>query len=295
MFAQDVVTLARANLDDTATGTGQRYSNATMQQWLGEAQKRLMRDVLFPSGRMSISTIPNQQEYQCGTILRTDSVYLNGQLLVPTGQGGIATLEGHQIQLYDQGARGANPAPVPGSGLPPSTQGPYAPSWGTLTPQGYPAANTASWPAPDAGPSYPFSTGQRGRFYYRSGSIGVTPAPAYGPPLDSDNNPIPNLVIDGVFLPPRLAALSDPLIFPDHFEEALAWKICEFAKFADDTGKSSESRNYAQGMYRAAMVDLRMWVHTFKGDAADGPKVETSRNFYMRDNYRVRQGSTGYP
>jgi len=300
MVATDVINLARANLDDTAAASGQRFSDTTMLRWLAEAQKRLMRDVLFPSGRMSIPTVPNQQEYQVRwPILRTDSVYLNGQLLVPVGQGGIATLEGHQIQLYDQGALGGNPAPVAGSGLPPSTLGPYAPSWGTLTPQGYPVANCGGFPAPDAGPSYPtMGGGQRGRYYYRSGYIGVTRAPATGPPLDANGNPIPNLVIDAVFLPPLVASLADPLIFPDHFEEALAWKICEFAKFSDDTQKSAEARNYAQGMYRAAMVDLRMWVHTFKGDAADGPKVETARNFYMAPRFRVSGGSgggSGYP
>ena len=295
MFASDVIFLARGNLDDTATASGQRFSDARMLNWLGEAQKRLIRDVLFPSGRMSIPTIANQQEYQCGTILRTDSVYLNGQLLVPVGDGGIATLEGHQIQQYDQGAYGGNPAPVSGSGLPASTLGPYAPSWGTLTPQGYPVQSFGGgWPTPDAAPSYAQSTQQRPRYYFRSGYIGTVPAPATTPPLDANGNPIPNLVIDGVFLPPALASTADPLIFPDHFSEALAWKICEFAKFSDETGKSAESRNYAQGNYRQAMMDLRMWVHTFKGDAADGPKVQTSRSFYL---YPQRRGGRagGYP
>jgi hypothetical protein len=295
LFASDVITLARVNLDDTATASGQRFSNSTMLVWLNEAQKRLIRDVLFPSGRMLIPTVANQQEYQVGTVLRTDSVYLNGQLLVPVGQGGISTLEGHQVQAYDQGARGGNPAPVSGSGLPQSTQGPYAPSWGTLTPQGYPVTNSSGWPTPDAEMSVPSSTNQRPRYYYRSGYIGTVPASATTPPLDSNGNPIPNLVIDGVFLPPTLAATTDPLIFPDHFEEALAWKVCEFAKFADETGKSAESRNYAQANYRAAMQDLRMWVYTFKGDAADGPKVETSRSFYLQPQRRARFGNGGYP
>ena len=219
MLASDPVTLARQWLNDTATGSGQRWSDATLIVFLNQAQWKLMRDVLFPSARMSIPTVPNQQEYQTGTILQTDSVYVNGQLAVPSD---IPTLEGHQIGLYDQGLRGGNPAPVPGSAAPPSTSGPYAPTWSSVTPQGYPVANWSGWPAPD---SVPACTGQRPRYYFRGGFIGLVPAPANSPPLDTNGNPIPNLVIDGVFLPPAIGSLADPMVFPNHFTEALGWSL----------------------------------------------------------------------
>jgi len=293
MLASDVITLARQLLDDTATGSGQRWSDATLLVFLNQAQWKLIRDVLFPSGRMQIATVPNQQEYQVGTILQTDSVYVNGQLAVPSD---LSTLEGHQIGVYDQGLRGGNPAPVPGSGMPASTSGPYAPFWGTMTPQGYPVANYGGWPAPDSVPS---CTNQRPRYYWRSGWIGLVPAPSNSPPLDANGNPIPNLVIDGVFLPPALGGLADPLIFPNHFTEALAWSVVLQAKFSDDTQKTSESRNYAQASYREAMRDLRMWVSTFKGDAPGGPKFWSARGYYTWGGYQAANtgngGDTGYP
>jgi hypothetical protein len=299
MYAHDAISLARVNLSDTSEAAGQRFSDSTMLTWLTQASNRLMRDVLFPSGRLQLSTVANQQEYQCGTVLRTDSVYLNGQLLVPYDS--IATMEGHQLQLFDQGLGPTNPAPAPpsrpgsaGSGLPASTLGPNAPSWGTLSPQGYPSAFRGGWPAPSAGPVTP-SGRQRPIYYYRSGSIGVVPAPNSGPPLDGNGNSIPNLVIDGVFLPPAVSSLNDPLIFPDHFCEALAWKICEFAKFSDDTAKSAEARTYAQASYRAAMMDCRFWARTYNGDSAGGPKVETSRAYYERGGYRTPARGSGYP
>lgn len=298
MVAGDVVTLARQYLNDVATGSGQRWSDATLLNFTTQVQNRLIRDVLFPSGRVSIPTVPNQQIYQVRAVaLSTDSVYVNGQLAVPSD---VQTLEGHQLGIYSQGQYGANPAPVqPGSGLPPSTAGPFAPSWGTLTPAGYPAANYASWPAPDSVPS---CTGQRPRYFWvgpggGSGYIGLTPAPANGPPLDSNGQPIPNLVIDGVFLPPPVANLTDPMVFPEHFTEALAWGVTLQAKFSDDTQKTSESRNFAQASYRDAMRDLRMWTKTFRGDAPDGPKFQSSRGFYTRGGFSSGRGvsDTGYP
>jgi hypothetical protein len=297
MTAGDVVNLARAWGNDTASGAGQRFSDGTLLNFTTQAEYKLMRDVLFPACRISIPTVPNQQEYQVNaTVLQTDSVYLNGQLCVPSD---VRTLEGHQIGLYDQGRLGANPAPVqPGSGLPPSTAGPFAPYWGTVTPQGYPVSNWSGFPAPDAVPS---CTNQRPRYYWRgatggSGYIGVTPAPSMSPPLDSNDNPIPNLVIDGVCLPPPVANLSDPMVFPPHFCEALAWNVVLQMKLSDDTNKTSDTRNFAMTSYRDSMRSLRMWVATFRGDAPDGPKFQSSRGFYSRGpGFINRRGDTGYP
>lgn len=245
-------------------------------------------------------TIPNQQCYQyTGTCIRPDSTYLNGQLLVPADS--IATLEGQQIGLFDMGLGQANPPPAPatepyatGSGLPLSTAGPFAPSWGTLTPQGYPVNIYGGWPAPSAEPSIPYPTGQRPRWAPRGGYIEIIPAPANGPSYDSNGNPIPNLVFDGVFLPPNLTSMLSPMIFPDNFDQALAWGCILFGKFSDDTQKTSESRNFALSMYKDALADCRMHVQSLKGMATQGPKMRLSRGYYAQTIIKNRQDS-GYP
>jgi hypothetical protein len=292
--------LVRSLLDDLQSGQGQRFSDSILLTWINSWQKKLMRDVMFPPARVQMYTIPNQQEYQYqGVCLRPDSVYLNGQLLDPTDS--VATLEWQQVGLFDTGAGIANPTPAPatqpystGSGLPLSTMGPFAPSWGTLTPQGYPINTYGRWPAPSAAGVFPCSTGQKPRCYPRGGYVGIVPAPANGPPQDSFGNPIPNLVFDGIFLPPTVAAVNSPLVFPDNFDQALAWGCVLFGKFSDDTNKTSESRNFALSMYKDAIVDCRMHVQSLKGMATQGPKVVLSRNWYtqvIRKNYR----DSGYP
>ncbi len=256
---------------------------------------------MFPPGRCQIYTAPNQQEYQIqGVLIRPDSVYLDGQLIVPVDS--IATLEGQQIGFYDQGYRQSNPPPAAatepyttGSGLPASTLGPFAPSWGTLTPQGYPISVYGSWPAPSAEPSFPRPLGQRARFYTRGGYIGITPAPANGPPVDPNGNPIPNFVVDGIFLPPNVTSIKSPMIFPDNFDQALAWANVLFGKFSDDTDKTSESRNFAQAMYKDSVIDCRMFVQSIKGNATQGPKVSLSRGLFANDLRKFRSRSGGYP
>jgi hypothetical protein len=300
MIAQDVATLVRSLLDDLQSGQGQRFSDTQLLVWINSWQRKLMRDVMFPPARVSMSTVPNQQEYQYqGICIRPDSVYLNGQLLDPTDS--IATLEWQQVGGYDTGYGASNPSPAPattsystGSGLPVSTAGPFAPSWGTLTPQGYPVNIYGGWPAPAAEGSIPSPFGQRPRWYPRGGFIGIVPAPANGPSLDVNGNPIPNLVFDGIFSPPPAPGLQAPLIFPDTFDQALAWGCILFGKFSDDTQKTSESRNFALAQYKDAVTDCRMHVQSLKGMATQGPKIQLSRGYYAQ-NLSKNSRSSGYP
>jgi hypothetical protein len=309
MFAQDVAQLIRIELDDilpvqgqgqNTNSTGQRFSDTTILTWLNTSQRKLMRDVMFPPARVQMFTIANQQRYQyLGTCIRPDSVYLNGQMLDPVDS--IATIQWQQIYGVDYGAGSANPAPTPasqpwstGSGLPASTLGPFAPSWGTLTPQGYPINTYGSYPAPSAMGSFPYPSNQPPRYVPRGGYIEIVPTPAMGAPLDANSNPIPNLVFDGIFLPPPLTSLSQPLVFPDNFDRALMWDCILLGKFSDDTSKTSESRNFALSMYKDAVTDCRMHVQSLKGMATQGPKVRTSRMYYAQPLHKNSRDS-GYP
>src|SRR5271166_6927847 len=98
MIGGDCVTRARQMLNDPSP-TG-RWSDSNLLGYLSESQQVLIRDVELPEGRIIITTVANQQEYSTPELIKVYRVYMNGQLLVPAD---LQTLEGHQIQMYDQG------------------------------------------------------------------------------------------------------------------------------------------------------------------------------------------------
>lgn len=284
MTVAEIVTLARQLLNDPSPNG--RWSDATLINFADRASKKIMRDVLFPAVRLLASTIGGIQEYQLPTgVLQVNSVYVNGQLAVPTD---IPTLEGHQIQQYDQNLYGPSYAQTqPGSGGPPGANGPFAPKWVVQPNAAYPVQNSWSGSAPNA---QPWGWNQRPRYYWRGGWIGLVPAPS-----NSGQNGVANLCVDGVMLPDTLTTLVQVTWFPEHFVEALAWKVVEFAKYSDDTATTAQSRLYAAQQYAGCMRDMRMWVSTYQGDAAGGPKVQSNRSNYRMAGHKVNRSGTGYP
>lgn len=73
--------------------------DGTLLNFIDRANKRLVKDVLWPDCWMTTQTIVNQQEYQTLPVLKVHAVYVAGQLATQTTQ---AIMEGRQIQLYDQ-------------------------------------------------------------------------------------------------------------------------------------------------------------------------------------------------
>ena len=178
-----IITPARALLNDK---TGGRWSDDTLMSFLTMTARELMRDVKWPPARLTTWTIPGNQEYQIpDELIRVYSVYLQGQLCTETT---IQTLEGHQIQRYDQ--HGFGSAPLTGGGGPPGNAGNYVPQWTVQPPMSYPVANQWGYPRPDA---EGWSMGQPPRYYLRGGYIGFVPIPANGPGYDNLGNPIPNI------------------------------------------------------------------------------------------------------
>lgn len=284
-LAIEPIAYARRLLNDT--NPNGRWSDGTMLDFLDRASKRLMRDVLFPAARISTQTVANQQLYQLPVVLQILSVYVNGQLASPTDQ---ATLEGHQIDLYDQGFYGALGTQTSGSAGPTGTTGTFTPKWNIRPPAEYPVQNSWGWPRPDAQPS---GTTQPPRFFFRGGYIALVPAPANAAPV-VNGVAVDNLVMDCVMLPDTIVSLNQRLWYDEQFVPALAWAIVADAKFGDDTQKTAESRNYAAGEYRRCVGDLRMWKATYTGDAPGGAKVQTSRAYY-RGYQRARTRAGGYP
>lgn len=267
MQTQDVVTLSRSLLNDPAS-TG-RWSDATLINFYNVASQEVIRDVEFPESRITGVTVANQQEYPTPELIAVYRVYVAGQLLVPTT---LQVLEGHQSMDYDQHALSGFPGTAtqtPGSGGPPGTTGPYSPSWNVTPPVAYPFANSWGAPVPDA---QIWAPGQRPRYYFRGGSIGLVPAPAG----------VYDIVIECLRVPSQSLNLTDASIFPSNFKQALAWKVCELAKFSDDGDRASESRNYATQRYEACVRKLRADRKRYDGDAPRGPKMFTYRRSYQK-------------
>jgi hypothetical protein len=291
MTANEPITLAQSLLNDVPpAGGGTRFSNQTYLTWLDEVSKEIMRDVRFPAARISTGTVPNLQEYQLPEVIEIWTVYVNGQIVVPSD---LKVLEGHQTQNYDQGFLGGTNAQTPGSGGPTGTSGTYTPKWNVQPPAAYPITNNGCWPAPDA--QQWSSSGMRPRYYNRGGYIGLVPAPSNPPPV-VNGIPENNLVIDCIMTPDTIASLTDQLWYPQIYKRALAMGVVMFGKFSDDSQSTKESRNYAQQDYQAQVGKLRMWAAGFKGDAAEGPKMETNRRFYEWGGFKNALGyGSGYP
>ena len=284
MQASEIISAARALLNDT---TGGRWTNTTLLQFLTMTARELMRDVKWPPATITGWTIAGLQEYQLpDEMIHTYSVYLFGQLCTQTT---IETLEGHQIQRYDQS--GMSGTQSPGSGGPSGNTGNYAPRWTIQPPADYPVSNVWGYPRPDA---QGWSGGQPPRYYFRGGYIGFVPAPANGPALDGNGNPIPNITIYGAILPMQVLELEQRLFFPDLFSEALEWGVVCKCKFSDDTQSTKESRTFALEQYTMQAGKLRMWSKNYQGDEPDGIKMTTDRQLWPGRKQRS-YGSGGYP
>lgn len=273
MTSTDVLLLLRQVLSDL--NSSGRWTDSTLLNFIDRANKRVVRDVLFPESRLSAPTALAAgsqfyfQEYQIPQLILINRVYLAGQLCVPTD---INTLEGHQIGLYQQNPTAS--APTVGSGGAPGTSGPYAPEWSTTTAQTYPVANSGGYPAPDA---QPFFAGQRPRYYLRGGYIGFVPPPAN----------TATITIDCIRVPSTITAVGQALTSPDMFMDAIAWGAATYAQFADDQERNAAMRKVAEETYQARKSDLMKFRKTYVGDANEGPKPRTYRSSWKR--YRMQR------
>lgn len=284
MIASDCITRARQLLNDPSN-TG-RWSDPTLLGYLSEAQQVLIRDVQFPESRIIVSTVADQQEYSTPELITVYRVYMNGQLLVPQD---LQSLEGHQIQLYDQGLSTGAIEPgvqTPGSGGPANNQGSYTPAVWVEPPATYPVANNYGTPAPDAAPWTPIASGGRPVYYWRGGFIGIVPAPAAGGY---------SLTIDCLIVPPDVTTLTQTMLFPNNMRMALVWKLIEYAKFSDDDTDAARQAQYASQSYEKEMRKLRINRRSYDGDSKRMPKFLTQRSFFQIGNNRNTGEFPEYP
>lgn len=67
--------------------------------FMDQANRRVVKKVLWPDCWLTTETVPFQQEYTSLPVLQVHAVYVGGQLASPTDR---ATLEGRQIGVYSQ-------------------------------------------------------------------------------------------------------------------------------------------------------------------------------------------------
>lgn len=224
-----------------------RWSDADAYTLINEAQKFISLKIEWPVVHFSASTVANTQEYTLPEINRLERVYLAGQPCVPTD---IATLEGTQIEFYDQT----------------STTTANTPQWNSLVYNTYPVVNTQMGYPNGVSPYY---IGQRPQYYVNGGNLGFVPIPSTVYTID----------IWGIGIPTSLAAAADTCDYPSQFESAIAHKAAELAFLAD----SQLEKAQAQALkFMEWLPELRAWKATFLKNKSRGPRPISYRHFFRR-------------
>lgn len=269
MIVNDCLEYSRVLLAEP--NSGQRWSNAQLIKFIDRAQKLIVRKILWPVSRYEFMSVPTVQEYQEPEILKYLRVFIQGQSLP---HADIDTLEGNQIQLYDQTGQGGGPAGLIVPGVAPQLAGgQFVSKWTSQPAATYPVSSPLSYPAPDAQPWFP---GRRPVWYDRGGNIGFLPAPAGIYPV----------VVDCVRQPFTLVNPTDAMVLPDISLDTVCWKTVELACFPGGEDESSDQRNYAMSEYGKSVAELDGWANGMAGQGPEGPKPLTYRSFYTRGNHR---------
>lgn len=262
--AGDYVAQERVLLSTPNSSTNTRWIDADLLQLTTRAVRHVVAQVFFPESRVSIQTVANQQLYSVDPrglgVHQIKRVYVNGQLATPTD---IGRMEGDQTGNYDQSGYGS--AASGGDG-PTGAGGGGQPQWTVATPVSAPFLNSYGTPRATQN----FYPGGPPRFYTRGGLIGIVPM----------INANAWITVDCVMVPDALTTLTDPVTLPDEMFDAVVWKVCEFAAFADSQSPgTADQRNYAMGQYREELKNIRTWKRQFEiENTASVPN--TNRKFF---------------
>lgn len=265
-LTSDLVTGARDFLNDPSSGG--RWTDTAMIRLANRAMKILNRDILFPQARWDITVVAGQYGYEIApTNLTTDAVQCNGQLLSGTTKKAI---QGQQLGYPSQGSASAITATgieIPGG----ATGSVYLPTWVAQGPATYPVPNGGP-----LGPGSPFYGGAQPQYFWDGGYLVVVPAPQAG-----------TITLWGVPVVPDVQYLTDGTYFPANCVTCLVWKMCEIAKFADDSDRAAEARNYAASQYEKEMRSLRVWNRRRTGDDSKVIVPRTRRSEYVKGNHKA--------
>lgn len=274
--AQDFVNFARI-LTATPGNTGQvtRWNDTQMVSLVDRAVKHAVGEIFFPESRVTFLSQANVQEYPTDPrglgVHQIKRVYVNGQLASPSN---IETLIGAQTDNWDQSGSGSATL---GSGAPIGTGGGGQPQMSIATPITPPYLNSWGAPRPSAASFFP---GQPPRFYTRGGVIGIVPMVVGA-----------WIAIDCVLVPATLTKLTDAVVVPDNFMEAVSWKVCEYANFADSASPgTADSRNFASAKYEKEIRKLKTFKRQYEIENV-GAVPDTQRRYWRIGGNRVGFGS----
>jgi hypothetical protein len=244
MTLQDIINLARIVLAEP--NNQGRWSDSDMTILANRAQQQVTLELDWPESTILFTTVASTtngaQEYQLPEILKITRVYLAGQPIVPTS---IPALQGDQIQFYDMTGTNAQP------------------QWQTQPPTAYPTTTSGSTGYGGGTGNTPWSPGSRPKWYFRGGNIGIIPAPSNAVQAQLDIIPIPIALVN----------TTDVCQYPDNFRDALAWKIAEFALYADN----NQEVVGASQAYDKCIVKLRKWIDDMNMMMPKSPFPRTTR------------------
>ena len=89
--------------------------------------------------------------------------------------------------------------------------------------------------------------------------------------------------------------LTDAVVVPDNFMDAIGWKMCEYAQMADDSAQSADQRNYAGQKAEMEIRYLRTWKRQYSLD--DGqiyPATDRSNYRFGLNRYYGEEGGSAW-
>ncbi len=223
-----------------------RWTDTDLTTLINQAHTQIALDIDWPESTYTGYTLAGIQEYQMPETLKILRVYLGGQPIVPTT---IPALQGDQIEQWDQSAPG------------------NIPQWVYQPQESYPFLQTSGGGSGTNAGNTPWSQGERPRFYPRGGNIGFVPIP----------NGAYYVQIDLIPQPPVLVNTTDTSIYQSTFLDAIVWKTCEYAMFAD----TNSMMQTCASNYQAELVKLRAWKSDYVKMLPRGVFPITARTFFQ--------------
>ena len=89
-----------------------------------------------------------------------------------------------------------------------------------------------------------------------------------------------------------MTALGDRIWYPNNFKNALVWGLVQRMGFSDSTQMSKDDRNFADGMFREQINEIRFWAQSYKSD--NRIKMQTNRGRVV-GRWSRRSYGGGYP
>ena len=256
MTGGDLLSKVRLLIGETAQT---RWTDPALFGFLNDAQRQIAYEIDFPEATYQIVTVANQREYQMLDVVKTLRVYMiaPGGVQQPLPLVDISTLEGTQLEIYDQSSANTQGQPVD------------TPQWLAQQPQAYPVQSpwVGQFPYPT---SLPWQSSQSGLrrpvSYMRGGFLGIVPPPAA----------VYTIQVDCISSPPNLNSNADDCIFPDGFKDALCYKTAEYVFVSD---RSSQAENMRQ-RFEAELPKLRSFLINVKGTMPKRMTPITKRTFF---------------